>query len=134
MRIWCTVWRKNGTYQTVPVKAGAKDFKLDKNTYEVTKYYIGRLLGVIHILRAFYLEGCPLPVDIDYDTEAKKIKFNIDSKAITNMSNKKILNVFGEEEFTKLEKIVIFACMATLAVGVINLFVLVLFLHKVGFI
>jgi len=120
MKIWCTVIRKNGTYKTVGVKAGAKDFTLDKHKYIVRHYRIGKI-GFIHILRAFYHEGIPTPLEFDVDETLKTAKLKIDSKAFKTVLNKKILDVFGDSEFTKLEQIVIIGVIASIALGVINL-------------
>lgn len=120
MKIWCTVIRKNGTYKTVGVKAGARDFILDKHKYIVRKYHIGKL-GFMHILRAFYHEGLPLPLDFDVDEALKTAKLKIDSKAFKTILNKKILDVFGDAEFTKLEQLVIIGVICSIALGVINL-------------
>ena len=35
MKIHCVIIRKNGTHKTMSIKAGRKEFKLDKNTYEI---------------------------------------------------------------------------------------------------
>lgn len=119
--------RKNGTYKTVPIKAGKKDFDLDKNTYAIGKYFIGRIFGIT-VLRAFYVEGFPLPIDMERVGEQLSY-LKIDSKAIKNMTNKKILNVFGEAEFTRLELIVIMGVFASIVIGILN-FILLLNVSK----
>lgn len=121
MKIWCTVIRKNGTYKSVPVKAGAKDFELDKNRYTIKSYRIGKLYGIIHVLRAFYHEGLPDPLEFNIDYELKKAHLKIDSKAFKTVLNKKILDVFGDAEFTKLEQIVIMGVVCSIAIGIVNL-------------
>lgn len=131
MRIWCTVLRGNGTYQSVPVKAGKTDFELDGNKYNVKGYRIGRL-GRIHVLRAVYAEGIPDPLEFDVDLEMKKVHLKLDSKAIKNVTNKKILDVFGQEEFTKLEKMVILLIVASIGVSAINLVLSIMLMTKIG--
>lgn len=124
MKIWCTVVRKNGTYASVPVKAGKKAFDLDKNTYFVRNYRIGKV-GPFTILRSFYYEGIPEPLNIDVDAELKKAKLKIDSKAIKNLTNKKILDVFGDAEFTKLEQIFILLMFANVGISAAILILLI---------
>jgi len=131
MKIWCTVIRKNGTYKTLPIKAGKKDFKLDKNTYTITKYHIGKI-GPFTVLRAIYWEGYSLPIDIDVDKALKKANLKIDSKGVKNLTNKKILDVFGEAEFTRMEMILIMICVGALAIGVVNLFFLLSIANNLG--
>jgi hypothetical protein len=131
MRIWCTVLRKDGTYKTVSVKAGKKDFELDKQKYNIKSFRIGSMFG-IRILRAVYHEGLPDPLEFDIDKELKKANLKIDSKTIKNVTNKKILDVFGEAEFTRLEMLVIIMTICTLAVSAINLVVNILVIHKMG--
>jgi len=132
MKIWCTVIRKNGTYKSVAVKAGAREFELDKNKYNVKSYRIGKLFGVIHVLRAFYHEGLPDPLEFNIDEALKKAHLKIDSKAFKTVLNKKILDVFGDAEFTKLEQIMIMAVIASVALGVINLMMQLQILDKIG--
>jgi hypothetical protein len=131
MRIWCTVLRKNGTYKSVSVKAGKSEFELDDNKYTIKNYRIGKI-GPIHVLRALYYEGIPDPVEFDVDYELKKVGLKIDSRAIKNATNKKILNVFDQEEFTKLEKLVIIMVLASLAVSAINLVMNIILMTKIG--
>jgi hypothetical protein len=133
MRIWCTVLRKNGSYKSVSVKAGASEFELDDNKYNVSKYRLGRI-GPIHILRAIYCEGISDPIEFDVDEVLKKVGLKIDSRAIKNLTNKKILNVFDQEEFTKLEKLVIIVVIAGLAVSAVNLVVNLILITKSGLI
>jgi hypothetical protein len=121
MKIWCTVIRKNGTYKTVPVKAGAKDFLLDKHRYNIRGYRIGKVLGFIHVLRAFYHEGLPEPLEFNIDEEMKKAHLKIDSKGFKTILNKKILDVFGDSEFTPLEKMVIMLTVANCGISIVNL-------------
>ena len=120
MKIWCTVLRKNGTYKTLPIKAGKETFELDKNQYDIRGYRIGKVLKIFTVLRALYIEGYPLPIVFDIDEEMKKAKLKIDSKAVKNVTNKKILNVFGEEELTRLERILVFASLISAGIGVLN--------------
>lgn len=131
MKIWCTVIRKNGTYKTVGIKAGAKDFILDKNRYLVRKYYISKI-GFMHILRAFYHEGLPMPLEFNVDEALKKAHLKIDSKAFKTVLNKKILDVFGDAEFTKLEQLVIIGVVVAIALGAINLIMVFQVLEKLG--
>lgn len=133
MRIWCTVLRKNGTYKSVPVKAGKEEFELDGNKYNIKSYRIGQL-GRISVLRAIYAEGLCDPIEFDVDKELKKVNLRIDSKAVKNVTNKKILNVFGQEEFTKLEKLVIVLMLATLAVSAIAVVLNFIIMTKSGII
>jgi len=128
MRIWCTVLRKNGTYQSVPVKAGRTVFELDGNIYNVNKYRIGKF----RLLRAIYAEGLTDPLDFDVDKEAKKANLKIDSKAVKNVTNKKILDVFGQEEFTKLEKLVILLMVVSLGISAASLIVMLFVMHHIG--
>jgi hypothetical protein len=128
MRIWCTVLRKNGTYQSVPVKAGKTEFELDGNKYNVNKYHIGRF----RLLRAIYAEGLTDPLEFDIDAETKKAKLKIDSKAVKNVTNKKILDVFGQEEFTKLEKLVILLMVVSLGISAASLIVMLFVMHHIG--
>jgi hypothetical protein len=130
MRIWCTVLRKNGTYQSVPVKAGKTEFELDGNKYNVNKYRIGKF----RLLRAIYAEGLTDPLDFDVDKESKKANLKIDSKAVKNVTNKKILDVFGQEEFTKLEKLVILLIVASMGIAVINLVINIFVVNRMGLI
>ena len=131
MKIWCTVMRKNGTYKTVPIKAGKSSFILDKNVYLVTRYYIGRI-GAITVLRAIYFEGCPMPIEIDIDEALKKAKLRIDSKAIKSITNKKILDVFGEAEFTRLEMLMAMLTVGAIGIGVVNLVFLLGIANRIG--
>jgi hypothetical protein len=131
MRIWCTVLRKNGSYKTVSVRAGANEFELDDNKYNVKNYRIGKI-GPIHVLRSLYYEGFSDPLEFDVDYEMKKVGLKIDSRAIKNVTNKKILNVFDQEEFTKLEKLVIVMVLAGLAVSAINLVINIILITKLG--
>jgi len=131
MKIWCTVIRKNGTYKTVGVKAGAKDFILDKHKYVVRNYRIGKI-GFIHILRAFYHEGLPEPLEFDIDETLKTAKLKIDSKAFKTVLNKKILDVFGDAEFTKLEQLVIMGVVAAIGIGIANLIIVLQILSKLS--
>ena len=143
MKIHCTVFRKNGTYETVRVKASAEEFELDGKKYDVKHYYIGKIGNVIHILRALYFEGYPLPISVSIeeefakknvkrDVDSKKAPFRIDCRAIKNMTNKKILNVFGDEELTKLEKLLIVVAVAIGAIGVINTVLLFSVMNALG--
>lgn len=143
MKIWCTVFRKNGTYQTTPVKAGEEDFELDGKRYEVKGYYIGKVFGLIHVLRALYFEGYPLPIKINIDEQMEKTKgkrlldgitdyFRIDCTAIRNVTNKKILNVFGAEELTKLEKILIMVAVGMGAIGIVNIILTMTVINALG--
>lgn len=131
MKIWCTIIRKNGTYKTVGVKAGAKDFNLDKNKYLVRNYHIGQI-GFMHVLRAFYHEGLPEPLIFDVNEALKTAKLKIDSKAFKTVLNKKILDVFGDAEFTKLEQLVIMGVIVSIALGVINLIMSLQILDKLS--
>ena len=131
MRIWCTVLRENGTYKSVPVKAGKTEFELDGNKYNVKKFRIGEI-GRMRILRAIYAEGLPDPLEFDVDKEKKNAKLKIDSRAIKNVTNKKILDVFGQEEFTKLEKLVILLIVASLGIAAINLAINIFVVHHMG--
>jgi len=131
MRIYCTVLRKDGTYKTVPVKAGQKDFELDKHKYNIKNFRIGSIFG-IRVLRAVYAEGLMDPLDFDVDEELQKAHLKIDSRAVKNVTNKKILDVFGEAEFTKLEKLVIVLMLCTLAVSAICLVVNIIVVVKTG--
>lgn len=131
MKIWCTVIRKNGTYKTVGVKAGAKDFILDKHKYIIGTYHIGKI-GFMHILRIFYHEGIPIPLVFDVEETLKTAKLKIDSKAFKTILNKKILDVFGDAEFTKLEQIVIMGVIVSIAIGVVNLIMNFQLLDKLG--
>ena len=72
MKIWCTVIRRNGTYKTVPVKAGATEFMLDNHKYIVGSYKVGKI-GGIHVLRSFYHEGYSLPLEIDIDEDLIRV-------------------------------------------------------------
>jgi len=123
MKIWCTVIRKNGTYKSVPVKAGKNSFDLDKNTYFIRSYTIGKW-GPFTILRSIFYEGVPEPLQIDVDEELKKAKLKIDSKAIKNLTNKKILDVFGDAEFTRLEQILIMIMFANIGLSAATLIIL----------
>jgi hypothetical protein len=131
MRIWCTVLRKNGSYKTVAVKAGKTEFELDKNKYNIKNYRIGNI-GPIHVLRAVYAEGIFDPLDFDVDVEMQKVNLKLDSKAIKNVTNKKILDVLSDTEFTKMEKIFILLMFVNLALGAINLILNVTIMHKLG--
>jgi len=131
MKIQCTVLRRDGTYKTVPVKPGKKEFELDKQKYNIKSFRIGNILG-IKILRAMYYEGFPDPLEFDVDKEMQKINLKIDAKAIKNLTNKKILDVFGEAEFTKLEKLVILMVICSLAITAINLVLNAIVLYKSG--
>lgn len=131
MKIWCTVLRKNGTYKAVSVKAGKADFELDGNKYNIRRYYTGKV-GPFYILRSVYAEGLPDPLDFDIDYEMGKAKLKIDSKAIKNVTNKKILDVLSEAEFTKMEKIFIMLMFVNIAVGGIALFMNITIMHKIG--
>lgn len=131
MRIYCTVLRKNGTYKSVAVKAGATEFELDKNKYNIKNFRIGSIFG-IRVLRAIYAEGLCDPLEFDIDEVLKKANLKIDSRAVKNVTNKKILDVFGEAEFTKLEKLVIMLMLVTLAVSAINLVLNIVFVMKTG--
>jgi hypothetical protein len=130
MRIWCTVLRKNGTYKSVPVRAGKTEFELDGNKYNVKKYYMGNF----RLLRSVYAEGLMDPLEFDIDKKLQEAKLKIDSKAVKNVTNKKILDVFGQEEFTRLEKMVILLMCGTLAVSAINLVLNVIVLMRAGII
>ena len=121
MKIFCTVFRKNGTYKTVPVKAGATEFEVDKQKYDVRGYRIGKTFGIFTVLRAYYVEGYPLPFEFDVDEAMNKAKLKIDSKAVKNVTNKKILNVFGDVEFTPMEKLLIMVSIAGCIVSVVSL-------------
>jgi hypothetical protein len=131
MKIQCTVLRRDGTYRTVAVRPGKKDFELDKQKYNIKSFRIGHLFG-IKILRAVYAEGFPDPIEFNIDEEMRKVNLKIDAKAIKNVTNKKILDVFGEAEFTKLEKLVILMTVCTLAVSAINLVLNALVLYRSG--
>jgi hypothetical protein len=131
MRIWCTVLRKNGTYKSVSVKAGANQFELEDNIYNIKNYRMGKV-GPIHVLRSLYYEGFSEPLEFDIDYEMKKVGLKIDSRAIKNATNKKILNVFDQEEFTKLEKLVIVVVIASLAVSAINMVINIILITKSG--
>lgn len=130
MRIWCTVLRKNGTYQSVPVKAGKQEFELNGNKYNVGRYHIGKY----RLLRSIYHEGITDPLEFDVNETLKTAKLKIDSRAVKNVTNKKILDVFGQEEFTKLEKLVIFGVLCCIAVSVINLALNIALMHRIGMI
>jgi len=135
MKIHCTILRKNGAYKVIHVKPSDKDFKCDKNVYEVRGYRYGKILGFIPWLTAYYVEDYPFPIDIDnmeMDKAMKKAKIRIDAKGIRNLTNKKILNVFGESELTKMEQIIVLIMMATAGLGVINLILLLQILDKLG--
>lgn len=132
MKIWCTVLRKNGTYKTKPIKAGEKTFELDKNQYDIRGYRIGKILGFITVLRALYVEGYSLPVEFDVDKSMKSAKLKIDSKAVKNATNKKILNVFGESEFTQMEKILIMASFISAGVSVVSLILILNITRAIG--
>ena len=56
----------------------------------------------------------------------------IDAKAIKNLTNKKILDVFGEAEFTRLEKIFIFVTLINLALCAVNLILNGIVISKLG--
>lgn len=131
MRIWCTVLRRNGTYKSVPVKPGMDEFELDRNKYNVKKFRIGSF-GRIKILRAIYAEGCPDPLEFDIDEEMKIAKLKIDSKAIKNLTDKKILDVFNDEQFTKLEKVVIMIMIAGVAVSAVTLVLTAITLMRIS--
>jgi hypothetical protein len=120
MRIWCTVLRNNGTYKSIPAKPGQTEFELDGNKYNIKKFSIGSF-GRVKILRAVYAEGCPDPLDFDIDKEMKIAKLKIDSRAIKHLTDKKILDVFNDEVFTKLEKLVIMIVIAGVAVSAVTL-------------
>jgi hypothetical protein len=113
------------------VKAGKTEFELDGSKYNVTKYRIGKF-GPIHVLRAIYAEGLTDPLDIDVDKEMQVAKLKIDSRAVKNVTNKKILNVFGQEEFTKLEKLVILLMLVSLGLSAASLIVLMFVMHHIG--
>jgi cell division protein FtsL len=72
------------------------------------------------------------PLEFDIDKKLQEAKLKIDSKAVKNVTNKKILDVFGQEEFTKLEKLVILLMCGTLAVSAINLVLNALVLFRSG--
>lgn len=124
MKIFCTVFRKNGTYKTVPVKAGATEFMVDKQKYDIRGYRIGKAFGIFTVLRSYYVEGYPLPFEFDIDDSMKKAKLKIDSKAVKNLTNKKILNVFGDMEFTKMEKLLIMVSFVSVGLGAVTLILL----------
>jgi len=132
MKIWCTVLRKNGTYKTIPVKAGDESFELDKKEYILQGYRIGKVFHFITVLRALYIEGYSLPIEFDVDEAMKKAKLKIDSKAIKNITNKKILNVFGEAEFTQMEKILIMASFISAGVSVVVLMLVLNLTRAIG--
>lgn len=132
MKIWCTVLRKNGTYKTIPVKAGAEEFELDKKAYIMQGYRIGKIFGFITVLRALYVEGYPLPLEFNVEESMKKAKLKIDAKAIKNVTNKKILNVFGEAEFTQMEKILIMASFISAGLSVAVLILVLNITRAIG--
>ena len=132
MKIFCTVLRQNGTYKTISVKAGKREFELDKQIYIINGYRYGKLLGLIPVLRAYYIEGLPQPVQFDVNKVLKEAKLKIDSKAIKTIVNKKILDVYGEAEFTKLEMIMILIMMAIGVLSIINLILNISILDKLG--
>lgn len=134
MKIWCTVLRENGTYHTQPIKAGKKEFTLDKCKYNITGFYHGRLLGIIPVLRAVYIEGNPDMLEIDWETYKKdnKIKMKIDARGLKILTDKKILSAFDEMEFTKIEQLLIIAVIGSLAIGVLNLTFLFQIIDKLG--
>jgi hypothetical protein len=134
MRIWCTVLRTNGTYKSVPVKAGKDEFELDENKYNVKSYRIGSF-GRVKILRAIYAEGLPDPLEFSIDEEKQKANLKIDSKAIKNLTRRRILSALLDEgELSRLEKIVIIMTICTLAVTAVNLVLNGIIIHKVGII
>jgi len=132
MNIRCTVLRKNGTYKTVSVKAGKDVFELDKNKYIIKGYRYGKLFGIVPVMRSYYVEGLPEPLDIDVDKELKEHKLKIDSRAIKTITNKKILDVFGDMEFTKLEQLVILLMLVVGALSVVNLIMIFTILDKLS--
>ena len=131
MKILCTVLRQNGTYKTKRVNPSRKEFELDKNTYQVGKYHTGKVLGLIYVLRSFYIEGYPLPIDI-YNFEKKLNNLKMDSRAITNLGRKKILNVLSDVEFTKLEKLVILVMLCVGAVSGACLVIMLVIAENIG--
>lgn len=130
MKIHCTILRKNGTWKTVHVDAKKRDFECDGYIYELKSYRMGRLFGVIPWLTSYYVEGIPQPLEFDVDKELKKIHLKIDGKAIKNLTNKKIIDVFGEMELTRLEQYMLMVALATIALGVINFFMNMQILDK----
>lgn len=133
MKIWCTVIRKDGSYKSLGVKPGKESFELDKKLYFVRGFRIGKL-GPIKVLRAFYVEDCPLPVTWSEEVEDafKRAKLKIDAKAIRHLTNKKILSVYGDAEFTRLEELFIFLSMATMGITGVNLVILILLFQKIS--
>jgi hypothetical protein len=133
MKIWCTVLRKDGSYTSVPVKPGTESFELDKKVYFVRGFRIGRV-GPVKILRAIYVEDNPLPVEWTDEVENafKKAKLKIDAKAIRHLTDKKILGVYGDAEFTRLEQIFITLSLASLALTAVNMVMIIMVFNKLS--
>jgi len=127
MKIHCRVLRDNGTYATVHVKAGKDEFELDKKIYFVTGYNLGKALGFIPYLTATYIENVPQPINVSVILKNNVIK--LDSKGVKNATEKKILSVFTDTPFTKLEMLMILLNIITLG---ISAFCLVLLLQISG--